>query len=1358
MITHIFHIADLHIRSGNTEQSRFNEFKIVFDRLIEDIKAHPSIATGNAIVVVAGDVFHHKLRIESPGLKLSLEFFKNLGMLCPTYVIRGNHDYRQDKPDEPDLIQTFLHLQNVFYIDNTCTQVVDNIGFGIITVQDALQKGSTSGMAHELLKFPEPIFDDDRVTHRIGLFHGDISKYPANWLPPGYDLFLLGDIHTQQVMNASPCKTNNSNFRPKHSNAVSQYQYACNDLVCGYAGSLIQQDFGENLMGHGFLLWNIEEKTVEQYHIKNDFGFVTARLDTGKDAWDIAVKQKNKWQPLAALVHQPWFPKHISLRVVYDSESTPALLKRAKDDFNNMNINIIHITPMTVTPDIAMTSQTTSQDDHMNDLVSFNTPTAWIEYIVDKMSDYNDDAAIDWRDWFNNPETLQVASCVNEHLGKKVDERNTKIMKKIKEYTDTTNERKISKSNFTMRYMAWDWVLCFREGNWFNFEDMKTHKIAVVSAKNGVGKTSLLETMCIALYGEGFPSRSSKTFTSSIICQEKPDTEKAHTSLVVNLGSDTYRIKRVFTTSNADVTKMTTVAKETSIDRVILEDDGVHKFVNLYSGKTSVDNWVDMHIGDIRSFLMSCMVTQNGDCDFFNMKSVDQKEMLDQALDIESCTHFQNVLKESKLAHTAILELTETAISCVNRYEDASTYGSVEEIEDEIEGEKVKLDTVKDTYKDIMLSTPKDVDISSYDPELTFDEDCDESDLALVRQELYNLLQVCSDVDVENHHYLKKEHIEPPVVPLKEKQYVVSEIMRIRNQGVVTPSAKDINSLDVLISAFDGDLSGNVGNVLSRYNEILEKYNGVEVKHTQEMPVTPKMSKEDASRICVGEKPCKVKLDENTSIDTLNKEIQDLSKQLVRILSDQPPKNETRVTKDVEVLEKEIEDTCSETNVTKLQAIIDNLEKIYEKHSTITEHINDVKHNIEQLHNMPYNDTCWACNKQPWKLQQNNYVDKLTQMKSEESVLKKQMKKYSGAGDPLEYIQVLKAHINNINQLESYKWDTYVKEKTSISNKLSEREQQLKWLEWKEACNAINSWNALDDWIELDKDVKNLEEFKSSLLHERILAGKLFLLEEELNAINTVQENAMIKKAKELYKSMSTIQAHLHARKCKTTHELYEKAQAVSKDIQDIESKIVDLELKRRVKIEDDIKLHELHILNSYASMIRSRLKLVEHVFTMFSGFKQWVYANKVIPYLTNFTNNIVSTICDTRHIQLIGKMVGNNPCWFIGDTHISPIEKSSGFQKFILGLAIRIALSKFGTTGMLSMQLFIDEGFTACDSENISKIPRFLNNLLSMYPHGIMLVSHMDDIKICAKMNVNLSRGLLEGTTNCQYGSKLFS
>jgi hypothetical protein len=73
----------------------------------------------------------------------------------------------------------------------------------------------------------------------------------------------------------------------------------------------------------------------------------------------------------------------------------------------------------------------------------------------------------------------------------------------------------------------------------------------------------------------------------------------------------------------------------------------------------------------------------------------------------------------------------------------------------------------------------------------------------------------------------------------------------------------------------------------------------------------------------------------------------------------------------------------------------------------------------------------------------------------------------------------------------------------------------------------------------------------------------------------------------------------------------------------------------------------------------------------IFDGFKQWVYTNKVIPYLTTFTNNIIRVMCDTRPIQLVGKMLASNPVWFISDGSMPPIEKASGFQRFILGLAI---------------------------------------------------------------------------------------
>ena len=48
-----------------------------------------------------------------------------------------------------------------------------------------------------------------------------------------------------------------------------------------YPGSLIQQNHGEKL-GHGILVWDLETKTPEFVEIKNDYGYYTFEIDSGK--------------------------------------------------------------------------------------------------------------------------------------------------------------------------------------------------------------------------------------------------------------------------------------------------------------------------------------------------------------------------------------------------------------------------------------------------------------------------------------------------------------------------------------------------------------------------------------------------------------------------------------------------------------------------------------------------------------------------------------------------------------------------------------------------------------------------------------------------------------------------------------------------------------------------------------------------------------------------------------------------------------------------------------------------------------------------------------------------------------------
>lgn len=75
-----------------------------------------------------------------------------------------------------------------------------------------------------------------------------------------------------------------------------------------------------------------------------------------------------------------------------------------------------------------------------------------------------------------------------------------------------------------------------------------------------------------------------------------------------------------------------------------------------------------------------------------------------------------------------------------------------------------------------------------------------------------------------------------------------------------------------------------------------------------------------------------------------------------------------------------------------------------------------------------------------------------------------------------------------------------------------------------------------------------------------------------------------------------------------------------------------------------------------------------------------------------------------------------------------------------ISGFAMRISLAQLGATSIKSFQLFIDEGFTACDAENRSRVGDLLKDLSHKYKQ-IIIVSHLEDINACAHEHIHITR-----------------
>jgi hypothetical protein len=265
----------------------------------------------------------------------------------PVYILRGNHDYRQESPDEMDMLSPLLlktGLKRICYLDQTGHYLAGDVGFGLVTVQDALMAGAASGRIEALPPFPDPAAFDAAFA-KIALFHGTIEPaapaiaakqcVPLSWFGEGYDAILLGDIHLQQVRRVFKQNVGSSSLDPMpYATCIeSGLTWRIRDPATGttvarsqpwgYAGSLVQQHFGEPLIGHGFLHWNLEACTVDRYHVANDCGWMTLK-EAAADAAAAADR---------ALLDHPAFPKsHLHVRMRDTGEGSAHAVFRELQD------------------------------------------------------------------------------------------------------------------------------------------------------------------------------------------------------------------------------------------------------------------------------------------------------------------------------------------------------------------------------------------------------------------------------------------------------------------------------------------------------------------------------------------------------------------------------------------------------------------------------------------------------------------------------------------------------------------------------------------------------------------------------------------------------------------------------------------------------------------------------------------------------------------------------------------------------------------------------------------------------------------------------------------------------------------
>lgn len=344
------------------------------------------------------------------------------------------------------------------------------------------------------------------------------------------------------------------------------------------------------------------------------------------------------------------------------------------------------------------------------------------------------------------------------------------------------------------------------------------------------------------------------------------------------------------------------------------------------------------------------------------------------------------------------------------------------------------------------------------------------------------------------------------------------------------------------------------------------------------------------------------------------------------------------------------------------------LKELKDSHSKLKLEIEKLNHTIDSkneilghLNEHEYNPDCSIC------------------VKNSKSIIEK---KEDVLGDIEEITQSLNIKLENIE---------------NINNDISIlKEVETEWLDYSDLINKIRDLNII---ISSTKDsiLLNKVETESMLNEITTLKSELKIYFENEIAIKSNHDIELKLKWLE-----PTIQSH------KTEIEKNQSSLITCKG--DIERFKYEYESTVKIMSEFDQLFADSKLYEMYLDSINR------------DGVP-YMLISRAIPIIEQEINNILTQIVDfTVELEMDGKTIN---AYIVYSDQKWPLEMSSGMERFISGLAIRIALINLCNLPRPNF-LIVDEGLGTLDSENLQSIFLMFSYLKTQFDF-IILISHLD-------------------------------
>ena len=1317
-IKHIYHFSDIHIQLFK----RHSDYKEVFNNLYDYLKSEKeklgiSKTTKRhlpIVSVITGDILHSKTELSPECIDLCYNFFKNVSNIMPLIVIPGNHDLNMHNKARMDSITPILgdltNINPIYYLLDTGVYQFNNIYF------------SHSSITNQFIIDPTHINTNSTINNvkKIALFHGRLDGvllYNGTTLKDnktitassfdGYDIAMLGDIHKHQFLKPN----------------------------VAYAGSLIQQNMGEDVDMHGLIKWDMSNNRGTFVNIKSTYAYVTLNV-VNKQSHQLCLSKDSNGKHIHN--EKCKLPHNLRVRILY--QNTPISYVNDFIELMRVNHNIIEYT-----------YQNDDSTHHTNNNISDN---------------------------YLNITSIENQNIILEEYLKEHTNATENEIRKLKKLNKMQNDTHVEQSmrnlsNFKLLKLEFDNLFSYGINNTINFKHF--NRVVGIISPNHMGKSSIIDIILYTLYDKF--------------------SRKGNIKDMINNRKDTFSIKLTIQVSDYIyvIEKAGKRTKKGSTVKILFTrypaKGGEAEILN-GDTSTKTKHIISDYFGDYEDIINTSISIQNNSNTFIDSDNVSRKKELEKILKLDFVETLISEANKIYNKNNTILKHTESNINyesiidCIK--ENKLMESEIETVDSNIESAKEELVNVETTINENYKLISNDVTCN----ETKLDYNIYNDDVSTFFNNNTKIVTLLDTNNTKNICKLSSKYLE--VInfdsnTFEPKPYSCLDCDLLKNK---------IGELESNVGTLDKNLEllyNNRDLYYQKTNTILNSKRDCNINNLTNIinnnitctkldkKININLNNPDVSKTLLDSFNNLIKSDDYDDDININKflNIYDDCKQLISFIKYVKHFNSL-------ILDKKLKSVSD---------ILDNLNKLQSKY---TEHSNTYNVIVNELKSklLDKKSLKGKLKKVEKKLKSmetnilpeylNKYVVDVNSLNSQyntnESIFYKELQSYCvdnditesnikdaewftnyiGSATKLKLYKILSKYDSNSDSYIS-KIEGYRDEILSINNKLSINKLISTCLDMLD--NNINNNEKIIDTI--SEYISKIKVIDTNNKHNQTITIELETIErkkgdcvnniancqkEKKTAIDTLR---ILKNVRDLYTNNIRIQYNIekynkHFLDYKTSIINLQKNKIINDNIKKLKDKNellkTELDSMQQSKLDYYTKINSNKLKIEQYKKDSATLKKCEEKVRLNDLYRNaikkmpYIMIKKIIPILERKINDFLILVTDFSisidiqdikiDIYLTRSLYGNKPII---------LNNCSGFEKFISSLAIRIALLEITNLPKLNF-IAIDEGWSSFDVHNINNLNIIFNYLTTKFDF-VLTISHLNEIKQHCDYQITLKK-----------------